>query len=80
MIKGKTTTMADKHSGEGIFFTSKASDDIFFRSHKIKLSFDNQKKDVFVESHKRTSLANNNEADLFISIHTNAGTRNAYGT
>ena len=52
LIKGKTTTMADKHSGEGIFFTSKASDAIFFRSHKIKLSFDNQKKDVFVEEMK----------------------------
>ena len=52
LIKGKTTTMADKHSGEGIFFTSKASDAIYFRSHKIKLSFDNQKKDVFVEEMK----------------------------
>lgn len=52
LIKGKATTMADKHSGEGIFFTSKASDAIYFRSHKIKLSFDNQKKDVFVEEMK----------------------------
>jgi hypothetical protein len=49
LLKGKTTTMEEKHTGEGIFFTSKASDIIFFRSHKIKLSFDNQKKDVFVE-------------------------------
>lgn len=49
LLKGKTTTMEEKHSGEGIFFTSKASDIIFFRSHKIKLSFDNQKRDVFVE-------------------------------
>jgi biotin operon repressor/anti-sigma regulatory factor (Ser/Thr protein kinase) len=52
LLKGKTTTMAEKHTGEGIFFTSKASDVIFFRSHKIKLSFDNQKKDVFVEEMK----------------------------
>jgi anti-sigma regulatory factor (Ser/Thr protein kinase) len=52
LLKGKTTTMEEKHTGEGIFFTSKASDVIFFRSHKIKLSFDNQKKDVFVEEMK----------------------------
>ena len=49
LLKGKTTTMEEKHTGEGIFFTSKVSDIIFFRSHKIKLSFDNQKRDVFVE-------------------------------
>jgi len=52
LLKGKTTTMEEKHTGEGIFFTSKAADIIFFRSHKIKLCFDNQKKDVFVEQMK----------------------------
>jgi DNA-binding MarR family transcriptional regulator len=52
LIKGQTTTMKERHSGEGIFFTSKAADTIFFRSHKIKLIFDNLKKDVFVEERK----------------------------
>ncbi|MFQ5751103.1 MAG: STAS-like domain-containing protein [bacterium] len=52
LIKGKTTTMEEKHTGEGIFFTSKAADVMFFRSHKIKLVFDNQNKDVFVEEKK----------------------------
>jgi len=52
LLKGKTTTMAERHTGEGIFFTSKASDVIFFRSHKIRLGFDNQKRDVFVEEMK----------------------------
>ena len=52
LIKGKTTTMSEKHTGEGIFFTSKSADSVFFRSHKIKLIFDNQKKDVFVEEKK----------------------------
>ncbi|MGD2270261.1 MAG: DUF4325 domain-containing protein [Desulfobacterales bacterium] len=52
LIKGKTTTMKERHSGEGIFFTSKAADDIVFRSHKIELNFDNQKKDVFVHKKK----------------------------
>ncbi len=52
LIKGKTTTMKEKHTGEGIFFTSKAADDIIFRSHKINMIFDNQKKDIFVEEKK----------------------------
>lgn len=49
LIKGKRTTMKEKHSGEGIFFTSKAADTMIFRSHRIRLIFDNLKKDVFVE-------------------------------
>lgn len=49
LIKGKVTTMRDKHTGEGIFFTSKAADEMYFRSGRIKLIFDNQKKDIFIE-------------------------------
>lgn len=52
IIKGKTTTMQDKHSGEGIFFTSKTADMMFFRSHKTKLIFDNQKQDMFIEERR----------------------------
>ena len=49
LIKGKTTTMRERHSGEGVFFSSKSGDTVIFRSHKINLTFDNIKKDVFVE-------------------------------
>ena len=49
LIKGKTTTMKESHTGEGVFFCSKAGDTVGFRSHKIDLLFDNRKKDVFVE-------------------------------
>ncbi|UCD66511.1 MAG: DUF977 family protein [Deltaproteobacteria bacterium] len=52
LIKGKTTTMREKHTGEGIFFTSKVADKMFFRSSKIKLLFDNEKKDIFIEELK----------------------------
>lgn len=52
LIKGKTTTMKEKHTGEGVFFTSKSGDRIAFRSHKINLIFDNIKKDKFVEEKK----------------------------
>jgi len=49
LLKGKTTTMAERHTGEGIFFTSKSGDKIIFNSHKIKLVFDNVRKDIWVE-------------------------------
>lgn len=49
LIKGKTTTMREKHTGEGIFFTSKISDVVSFKSHKVNLIFDNLRDDVFVE-------------------------------
>ena len=52
LIKGKTTTMQEKHTGEGVFFTSKAGDIVSFRSHKINLVFDNIRKDVYVEEKK----------------------------
>lgn len=52
LIKGKTTTMKEKHTGEGIFFSSKASDSLVFRSHNINMIFDNQKKDIYVEEKK----------------------------
>jgi len=49
LIKGKITTMRERHTGEGVFFSSKAGDTVAFRSHKLDLLFDNRKKDVFVE-------------------------------
>ena len=52
LIKGKTTTMSERHSGKGIFFTSKVADKMQLRSHKINLTFHNKKKDVFLEERK----------------------------
>ena len=49
LIKGKTTTMKERHSGEGVFFTSKCADRLSIRSHRVELVFDNLKKDVFVQ-------------------------------
>ena len=52
LIKGKTTTMKERHSGEGIFFTSKSADIMQLRSHNINLAFDNKKKDIFLQEKK----------------------------
>jgi len=48
LLKGKTTTMPDAHSGEGIFFSSQAADKFTLRSHSIQLLWDKFKDDVFV--------------------------------
>jgi DNA-binding transcriptional ArsR family regulator len=48
LLKGKATTMSEHHSGEGIFFTSKAADRFVLRSHRIQLAFDRARDDIQV--------------------------------
>src|SRR3989338_10702074 len=46
LLKGKTTTMPKSHSGEGIFFTSKAGDTFALDSFGQMLSIDNLSGDI----------------------------------
>ncbi len=48
LLKGKQTTYPERHSGQGIFFTSKIADIFTIRSHQLKVVFDNEKKDIFL--------------------------------
>ncbi len=48
LIKGKTTTMPEAHTGEGIFFTSKVADRFLLRSHHIQVEWDRLRDDVFI--------------------------------
>jgi len=48
LIKGKTTTMPQAHTGEGIFFTSRAGDTFSLRSHRIQIEWNRAKEDVFI--------------------------------
>jgi anti-sigma regulatory factor (Ser/Thr protein kinase) len=48
LVKGKTTTQPDAHSGEGIFFVSKAADRYVLRSHRLQIEWDRYRDDVFV--------------------------------
>ena len=52
LLKGKTTTAPDRHSGEGIFFTSKAGDRLELSGSGKKIVFDNTVGDLFVQSVK----------------------------
>lgn len=49
LLKGKTTTAPRAHSGEGIFFTSKAADVFILESYGLRLRIDNLVEDIFVE-------------------------------
>lgn len=48
ILKGKQTTMPEKHSGEGIFFTSKIADRFIIESHGKQLTVDNLLDDSFI--------------------------------
>lgn len=50
LIKGKTTTMPEAHSGEGIFFVSRAADRFCLRSHRQQIEWNRAKDDVFVST------------------------------
>ena len=52
ILKGKKTTMPSKHTGEGIFFTSKAADAFAIESSKISLFIDNKADDIFIKEIK----------------------------
>ncbi len=54
LLKGKTTTQPQAHSGEGIFFTSKIADRFILESFGYKLTIDNRIGDVFLEEAKRS--------------------------
>jgi len=49
VLKGKQTTEPRRHSGEGIFFTSKIADRFVLESHGKRLIVDNRLGDIFLE-------------------------------
>lgn len=60
VLKGKQTTDPEHHSGEGIFFTSRAADRFAIRSHRLTATIDNTIPDTFVaegRSFKGTSVS-----------------------
>ncbi len=59
LLKGKTTTIPDSHTGEGIFFTSKVADKFILDSYEYKLIIDNNIDDVFIEKNKKNIIGTN---------------------
>lgn len=56
LLKGKTTTQPQAHSGEGIFFTSKVADVFILESYNYRLRIDNIVNDIFVEELKPSKV------------------------
>jgi anti-sigma regulatory factor (Ser/Thr protein kinase)/biotin operon repressor len=52
LVKGKTTTLPEAHSGEGIFFSSRAANTLVLRSHRIQVEWSHRLKDVFVSNRR----------------------------
>lgn len=52
LVKGKTTTVPEAHSGEGIFFVSRAADRFVLRSHRLQIEWDRGRDDVFVSDRR----------------------------
>ena len=53
LIKGKQTTLPERHTGQGIFFTSRIADRFTLRSHKLEYTVDNRRDDLFVAKKAR---------------------------
>lgn len=50
LLKGKATTWPERHSGEGIFFTSRSADFFTIASDRWLVAFDNRRSDVYVKT------------------------------
>ncbi|HZJ41122.1 MAG TPA: DUF4325 domain-containing protein [Candidatus Saccharimonadales bacterium] len=52
LLKGKTTTMPSSHSGQGIFFTSRAGEEFILESYDYRLIVNNKINDIFLQEIK----------------------------
>lgn len=89
LLKGKMTTMPKSHSGEGIFFTSKAADLFILDSFGYQLIIDNHLPDVFMHQTNKIikgtlvtfnlNLASNKQLSDIFSQYTNIGEESDFG-
>jgi len=89
ILKGKTTTTPKSHSGEGIFFTSKAGDVFILDSFGYQLIINNEIPDVFVKNVKKIkrgtrvifkiSTKSDRHLDKIFKKYTNLTGKNDYG-
>ncbi len=49
LLKGKQTTDPSRHSGQGIFFTSRVADRFILKSNETELTIDNRRDDYFLK-------------------------------
>lgn len=89
LMKGKTTTMPKSHTGEGIFFTSKAGNLFILNSFGYQLIVNNEIPDIFIEKPEKAKRGTQVIFNINISSHlqlndlfrqyTNTGKDSDYG-
>ncbi|GAC1370060.1 MAG: DUF4325 domain-containing protein [Candidatus Saccharimonadales bacterium] len=67
LLKGKVTTSPEKHTGQGIFFTSRAADTFTIESSTYQLLFDTSRDDIFL---KRTRKRTGTKVAFELSVDT----------
>ena len=75
LLKGKQTTDPKRHSGEGIFFTSKAVDRLLIAGSDKRLIFDNRVDDVFVRQGRKIQ---GTDVESFVSIRSKKDLRKIF--
>ncbi|MGD0589940.1 MAG: DUF4325 domain-containing protein [Bacteroidota bacterium] len=65
LLKGKQTTAPGKHSGEGIFFTSRAADRLVLKSSGKRLIFETRMNDVIID---KTTVQKGTVVDFVIGL------------
>lgn len=68
ILKGKTTTNPEAHSGQGIFFTSKVADLFLLESYGYRLRVDNSIPDVFIE--EQSPITKGTKVTFSINAHS----------
>jgi anti-sigma regulatory factor (Ser/Thr protein kinase) len=65
LLKGKTTTMPSSHSGQGIFFTSRASEEFTLESYNYRLIVNNKANDTTIQEIKGGGKRKNGTKVIF---------------
>jgi anti-sigma regulatory factor (Ser/Thr protein kinase)/uncharacterized protein (DUF1330 family)/predicted transcriptional regulator len=68
LLKGKQTTAPEIHSGEGIFFTSRAADQLVIKSSGKRIIFDSRIHDVAID---KTTVKKGTTVDFMIELKSN---------
>ena len=75
LLKGKQTTAPKAHTGEGIFFTSKAADIFVIKGSNKKVIFDNKISDIFIRD---ISPVSGTRVEFNISLNSGRGLANIF--
>jgi anti-sigma regulatory factor (Ser/Thr protein kinase) len=75
LLKGKKTTDPSRHSGQGVFFTSKLADNFTIKSSNKVLIFNNITNDLFIEDRATT---HGTRVVFMINLNTKKTTREIF--